>query len=105
MIVVSKDNEDRVIAYMEARVVGQSGFDVLNGEYLYIADLWIHKDYKNDWSVFRELMNATLFKAISIRWVYFNRTKYHNRMSKNYSRERIINMLNRVPMMLMKEVA
>lgn len=105
MINVSKDNEDRVIAYMEARVVGQSGFDVLNGEYLYIADLWIHESHKNDWSVFRELMMSTLRKAMSVKQVYFQRKKYGGRLSKNYSKEQIMKLASRYPEMLMKEVA
>ena len=105
MISVSKDSNDRVIAFMESRVVGQSGIDVMGGEYLYIADLWIHDDYANDWSVFRELMNQTLRKAMSVKQVYFQRKKYGGRLSKNYSKEKIMKLASRYPMMLMKEVA
>ncbi len=105
MINVSKDNEERVIAYAESRVVGQSGFDKLNGEYLYIADLWIHESHKNDWSIFRELMNDILRKATSAKWIYFTRKKYDGRMSKNYTRSQIMKLLERSPIMLLKEVA
>ena len=102
MITVSKDNEDRVIAYMESRVVGQSGYDKLDGEYIYIADLWIHESHKNDWSIYRELMNTILRKSQSARWVYFQRRKYGGRQSKNYSREQIMRLLNRCPMMILE---
>lgn|SRR3990167_5771111 len=95
MISVSKDNNDRVIAYMESRVVGQSGFDKLNGEYVYIADFWMHEDYKNDWSVFRELMSDVLRKALSAKWIYFQRKKYGGKQSRNYSRGMIMKMLDR----------
>src|SRR3990167_3871572 len=95
MITTSKDSEDRVIAYIESRVVGQSGIDKLGGEYLYIADLWIHDDYKNDWSVYRELMNETLRKAISANYIYFQRKKYCGRQSKNYNRESIMRLLEK----------
>lgn len=105
MISVSKDNNDRIIAYIESRVVGQSGFDVLNGEYLYIADLWIHESHKNDWSIFRELMNHALRKAWSVKWIYFTRKKYGGRQSKNYTREQIMKILQRCPMIVLGEVA
>jgi hypothetical protein len=104
MISVSKDNQDKVIAYMESRVVGQSGFDKLHGEYIYIADLWIHEDYKCDWSIFRDLMNDILLKAQSARWIYFERKKYGGRMSKLYPKEKIMRLLDRVPMLLIKEM-
>lgn len=95
MISVSKDNEDKVIAYMESRQVGQSGFDKLQGEYLYINDLWIHDSHKNDWSIFRALMNDALRRCKSVKWIYFKRMKYDGRMSINYSREKIMKLLER----------
>lgn len=95
MITVSKDNDGRVIAYMESRQVGQSGFDKFRGEYLWINDLWIHNDYKNNWAVYRQLMNTTLFKAMDAKWMYFNRKKYGGRVSKLYSREKLIKILEK----------
>jgi hypothetical protein len=105
LISVSKDNEDKIISYCESRVVGQSGFDKLHGEYIYIADLWIHESHKNDWSIFRELMNDILRKAQSAKWIYFQRKKYGGRMSKLYTRSRIMKLLDRSPMMILREVA
>lgn len=104
MISTSKDTQDRIIAYMEFRVVGQSGFDKLNGEFIYIVDLWIHNSHKNDWSIFRELMNDVLRKAWSVEWIYFQRKKYDGKQSKNYSREQIMKLLDRCPIMI-REVA
>lgn len=89
---------------MESRVVGRSGFDKLNGEYLYIADFWIHDSHKNDWSIFRELMNDALFKALSAEWVYFQRKKYGGRQSKNYSRSQIMKLLDRGCIRLMEVI-
>jgi|SRR3990167_3887419 len=105
MITTVKNENRFVIAYMEARVVGQSGFDKLYGEYLYIADLWIHESHKNDWSIFRELMNKTFRKAWSVKWIYFQRRKYGGKQSKNYSRSQIMKLLQRCPMMILQEVA
>jgi len=105
LISTSKDINNKVIAYLESRVVGQSGFDKLYGEYLYIADLWIHEDYNSDWSIFRELMNDAFRKAQSVKWIYFQRKKYGGRQSKNYSRSTIMKLLERSPMLVLKEVA
>ena len=104
MISVSKDTQGRVIAYMESRNVGQSGFDKLNGEYIFIADLWIHDSHKNDWSVYRELMQDVFRKMWSAKQVYFVRKKYKDRVSNLYSKERIMKLLDRSPMMLIKEL-
>ena len=95
MISTVKDNGDKVIAYAESRVVGQSGFDKLNGEYLYIADLWIHESQKNNYDIYRDLMNDIFFKAKSVKWIYFQIKKYGGRQSKNYSREAIMKLLER----------
>lgn len=81
---------------MESRVVGQSGFDKLMGEYLYIADLWIHDDYAYTFSIYRDLMNDALFKARSVSYIYFQRKKYGGRQSKNYSRSQIMKLLDRI---------
>jgi len=104
MISTYKDTEDRVLAYLESRVVGQSGFDKLEGEYLYIADLWIHPSHQNDWSIFRDLMSDALIKARSVKWIYFTRKKYGDRMSKSYTKERILKLINKVPSMIVREL-
>jgi len=95
LISTVKNNDGLVIAYMETRVVGQSGFDKLMGEYLYVADLWIHDSYSNDWSIFRELTMDALRKAKSVKHIYFQRKKYGGKQSKNYSKEVIMKLLNR----------
>ena len=95
MIVTVKNENDFVIAYMESRQVGQSGFDKFRGEYLWINELWIHSSFKNAWEIYRNLMNQTLFKAMDAKWVYFRRNKYNGRVSKLYNRERLMNILEK----------
>jgi len=85
--------------------VGQSGFDKLDGEYIYIADLWIHDSHKDDWSIFRELMRDVFRKAWSAKWVYFQRRKYGGKQSKNYSKERMMKLIDKVPAYVVKEIA
>jgi len=86
MVSVSKDDQGRVIGYIEWRQVGQSGFDKLRGEFIWINDFWIHPEYRNGY-VFRQLVNMILFKAQDAKWCYFKREKYNGRMSKLYKRE------------------
>ena len=104
MISVSKDNNEKVISYLEWRQVGQSGFDKFRGEYLWINDLWIHPDYKDHWEVYRQMMSAALFKGIDAKWIYFKREKYAGRISKLYTRERIMKLIDRKSVSLVKEL-
>jgi len=90
---------------MESRVVGQSGFDKLHGEYLYIADLWIHESRQYDWSIYRELMRDVFRRAQSVLWVYFTRRKYGGKQSRNYSKEKLMKLIDKCPMVVMKEVS
>ena len=91
MISVSKDDEGRVIGYIEWRQVGQSGFDKFRGEYVWVNDFWIHEDYRNGY-VFIQLVNSILFKAQDAKWCYFRRGKYHGRVSKLYTREHFMKL-------------
>jgi len=103
MVSVSKDNDGKVIGFLEWRQVGQSGFDKFRGEYLWINDLWIHSDYKNSWPIYRQMMNEALFKGIDVKFIYFKREKYEGRI-KLYTRERIMKLLERESMSLIKEL-
>lgn len=91
MITTSKDNDGRVIAYIEWRQVAKSGFDKIYGEYIWINDFWIHKDYRNG-GIFRQLVNSILFKAPEALWCYFLREKYNGRKSKLYTRENFMKL-------------
>jgi len=95
MISTSKDNEGRVIAYVEWRQVGQSGFDKLGGEYVWLQNLWIHEDYRGK-KILQYLIADVLDKAPEAKYGYFTREKYGDRMSKSFKREsveRVVNVL------------
>ena len=95
MISTFKDDDGRVVGYLEWRQVGQSGYDKFRGEYIWVNDLWIHPTYKNHWAIYRQMMNEVLFKAMDAKWLYFKREKYLGRVSKLYSREQLMNLLSR----------
>ena len=86
MIVTSKDESGKVIAYCEWRLVGPSGFDKLEGEYVYIADLWIHQSYRGI-GILNEIIDKILLIAPSAKACYFTHKKYGDRMSRLWKRE------------------
>ena len=95
MISVSYDYEGRVIGYVEWRQVGQSGFDKLHGEYVWINHCWIHPDYRNK-HIMQELADKVLLIARQAKWCYFTRSKYWGRMSKLYSRGAFMKLVEKV---------
>lgn len=46
MITNVKDSDGKIIAYCEWRLVGPSGNEVPNGEYIWINDMWVHPSYR-----------------------------------------------------------
>ena len=95
MISVSNDNEGKVIGYIEWRQVGQSGFDKLHGEYVWINDFWIHPDYRGG-HVMVNLIEKILNIARQAKWCYFTRRKYDGRLSKLYSREKFMRLVDKL---------
>lgn len=47
MITNLKDSDGKIIAYCEWRLVGQSGYEIPNGEYIWVNDMWVHPNYRN----------------------------------------------------------
>ena len=94
MISVSKDDDGRVIGYIEWRQVGQSGFDKFRGEYVWIHNFWIHPDYRGK-SIFSELVEKVLISSSGATQAYFRRSKYSGRVSKLYSREQFTNFVRK----------
>lgn len=93
-VLTTKDENDRVTAYIEYRQVGQSGFDKLYGEYVFINDFWITPDLRGDKGIFKSLVSRILRKCPDAIYCYFVRKKYGGRMSKIYKRdyfERLVN--------------
>ena len=95
MVSTVKDESDKVIAYVEWRQVGQSGFDKLRGEYVWSNDIWLHDNQRLKWSVFRELIRDVFDKAIGAQSLYFRRKKYLGRISQLYSKEKIMELVER----------
>ncbi len=94
MITCIKDDDGRIISYMESWQVAQSGFQQLNGEYLWVNSLWVHKNYRNKGMILK-MVKITLDKIPAIKYGYWIREKYNGRKSKLYSRERFQKLIDR----------
>lgn len=88
MISVIKDDNEKVIAHIEWRKVGRSGFDVECGEFIWLQNLWIHPEYRGK-GLLQEMIAEILLKAPDAKWGYFTREKYNNRMSHSYPRSSV----------------
>jgi len=95
MVTVVKDDDERVISYIEWVQVGQSGFDKLYGEFVYIRDFWIHPDFRGDKSIWLSLASQILRKSKGATHCYFQRRKYGGRVSKMYTREHFEKMVEK----------
>jgi hypothetical protein len=85
MITTLKDDIGRIIAYCEWRLVGQSGYDKEDGEYVWINDIWVHQDFERTKRINR-IIDEIMRIAPSAKWGYFVRGKYGFR-KKMFSRE------------------
>lgn len=79
MITTIQDSEGKVTAYCEWRLVGQSGYDMENGKYVWVNDLWIHKSVRH-----KGLVNDIIDRIMTIvpqaEYCYFQRKRYNNKV-------------------------
>ena len=94
MVNVAKDEQGKVIGWIEWRQVGQSGFDKHHGEYVWIGDLWIHQDYRNG-DTMNKLIRQVLIRSGDSKYCYFTRQKYNGRLSKTYTREQFMKLIEK----------
>lgn len=95
MISVSKDIDGKVIGFIEWRQVGQSGFDKFQGEYVWIQEIWVHKDHRGT-HVFYDLIDKVMTLATNANYAYFTHAKYNDRMSRLYTREQFEKLMRKV---------
>lgn len=85
MISSLKDKEGRIIAYVEWRLVGQSGFDKQDGEYVYINDIWVHGDYRMK-HLLNRMTDEVMRQVPTAKYCYFQRLK-RNENLRMYTRD------------------
>lgn len=101
MITSLKDNDGKIIAYVEWRVVGPSGYDVDQGEYVWVNDCWVHERYRGTHKISRmidEVMNAVPLA----QYCYFQRKDVSDKVHL-YSRRQWERRRNAYDSQLIKE--
>lgn len=94
MITISKDEEGKVVAFIEWAQVGMSGIPRPGGYYLWINEFWIHEKHRGK-ECFRDLVAQILSVAPDARYCYFTRAKYGHRMSKLYKRKKFEQLIEK----------
>lgn len=85
MVTSLKDESGRIVCYCEWRLVGKSGFDRPDGEYVWVNDLWVHPEYKRTMRINR-IVDEVMRSAPSANYCYFKREKYNGRL-KMFTKE------------------
>mgnify|MGYP001569734798 CR=1 FL=1 len=87
MITTLKTNDRYIFAYIMWDTVDKDGQKDPNGEYLFIYDLWIHVSHRGQGAL-NELIGMIDANPASksAKWVYWEREKYGDRMSKLINR-------------------
>ena len=95
MVSASHDEDGKVIGWVEWRQVGQSGHDKYHGEYVWIQEIWIHRDYRGS-HIFYDLIDKIMTLATDAKYAYFTHAKYNDRMSKLYTRKQFEKLMRKV---------
>lgn len=79
MLVVNKNEDGYIYAYIDYRIVKQDGSDNKDGEYCYVWGIWIHPEYRRK-QILKEWLAEERRKFPLVKWLYFKRSKYGGRM-------------------------
>ena len=81
MILVERDINDKVVAYIDYEIVNSKGKVEDDGTYCYVRDAWIHKSFSKQEG--KRLLKWFIAKGHSmypqVEWLYFERGKYNDR--------------------------
>lgn len=79
MITTIKDDENYVVAFCEWRLVGPSGYEVQNGEYIWVNDLWVHPKYR-ELGLIGRIIDEVMSKVPQAKYCYFQRLQVNERV-------------------------
>lgn len=85
MVTSLKDDEGRIIALCEWRLVGPSGYEVENGHYIWVNEIWVHRSFERT-SRINRIIDEIMRFVPQAKYCYFKRAKYGERM-KIFTRE------------------
>lgn len=93
MLSTLKNSDGYVISYLEWEIVNVQGQFEEGGEYCYIQSYWIHPFWRDEnrliLSELSQQINDDKFSK-NVKWIYWNREKYNDRLSKLYPKERFL---------------
>jgi len=94
MLLVHKRDDGYIYSYFEFDIVDETGALKTKGEYMYVRDLWVHKDYDGKKEISQYITEADKDETMSnVKQVYWLRTKWKDgktiskRVSRSFSRE------------------
>jgi hypothetical protein len=90
-----KDENGKIIGFIEWWQTGQSGIQKFRGEYVWINEMWIHEDYRDGKAIMNTLIRDVLRKAPDAKFGYFQRKKYNDRVSRLHTREEFEHLLEK----------
>jgi hypothetical protein len=80
MIYKRHDSDNRIIGYVIYHQFGPNANFSIDGEYIYVEDIWIHESvrFKN---LIAQMVNDVLPNFSKVKYLYWVRHKYGDRMS------------------------
>lgn len=84
MITSLKDTDGRIVAYCEWRLVGPSGYECENGEYIFVNDCWVHEGFRMKNRINR-IIDEIMRLVPQAKYCYFQR-KSKNEKVRIYTR-------------------
>ena len=86
MLVVKRNEDDFVVAYVEYFIVNQDGTYNPTGEFCFVKSCWIHKNYR-DKGILEELIENNHKKYPSVKKIYYQEDKYEDRWKEHEVRK------------------
>ena len=80
MVEVKKDKDGKVIAWLEHYELDNKTRFCKDGDYLWVNDFWIHKDYKRN-GILNEFIQGIIPRFPKAKFLYWVRKKYSDRMT------------------------
>ena len=96
MIETKTTDTGLIYSYVVYDLVNQTGIKDPNGEYIFIDDLWVHPNFRNNGTIKYYIQTIT-DKFPQARYGYFvRRWKYPNRKAKMFTRDQWLKRLGGV---------
>lgn len=90
MVTTCRDEDGKIVAFIEWGEVAKSGMPKLDGEYVYVRHVWCHRTVPISVALKTLVPKMDRLASPNVKWVYFARQKYYGRVSKRYTREEFL---------------